>query len=44
LLNKEFTAASTIVADAKDGEIVFETATPPDTPPVELVGSEGSTG
>src|SRR5213082_3402577 len=37
LLWKEFSAASTIIADAHDGEIVFEVApTSPDTPPLEL--------
>ncbi|HEX9775575.1 MAG TPA: ATP-dependent Clp protease ATP-binding subunit [Actinomycetota bacterium] len=41
LLEKEIKAATTIVADARDGEVVFETAKSPDTPPVELVGSEG---
>jgi len=41
LLWKEFSAASTIIADAHDGEIVFEVApTSPDTPPLELAGSE----
>jgi len=41
LLWKEFSAASTIIADVRDGEIVFEVApTSPDTPPLELAGSE----
>jgi ATP-dependent Clp protease ATP-binding subunit ClpC len=41
LLWKEFSAAQTIIADARDGEIVFEVApTSPDTPPLELAGSE----
>jgi ATP-dependent Clp protease ATP-binding subunit ClpC len=41
LLYKEFTAGQTVIVDARDGEIVFETATrPPDTPPVELAGQE----
>jgi ATP-dependent Clp protease ATP-binding subunit ClpC len=41
LLYKEFSAGQTIIVDARDGEIVFETATrPPDTPPVELAGQE----
>src|SRR5260221_3410638 len=41
LLWKEFSAASTIIADARDGEIVFEVApSSPDTPPLELAGSE----
>ncbi|MGH2740048.1 MAG: ATP-dependent Clp protease ATP-binding subunit [Actinomycetota bacterium] len=42
LLYKEFTAGQTIIVDAKDGEIVFESATPPDTPPVELAGQQES--
>ncbi|MGH2830065.1 MAG: AAA family ATPase, partial [Actinomycetota bacterium] len=41
LLWKEFTAAQTIIVDARDGEIVFESAPrPPDVPPVELAGQE----
>jgi ATP-dependent Clp protease ATP-binding subunit ClpC len=41
LLHKEFTAGQTIIVDARDGEIVFEsTARPPETPPVELAGQE----
>jgi ATP-dependent Clp protease ATP-binding subunit ClpC len=41
LLYKEFTAGQTIIVDGRDGEIVFEGAeTPPDTPPVELAGTE----
>ena len=42
LLYKEFRAGETIIVDAVDGEIVFDTATaftPPDVPPVELAGS-----
>jgi len=42
LLSKSFHAAATVIADARDGEIVFEMAQSPDTPPVELVGTEGS--
>jgi ATP-dependent Clp protease ATP-binding subunit ClpC len=43
LLYKEFTAGQTIIVDARDGEIVFEPAAPlPDTPPVELAGSQES--
>jgi ATP-dependent Clp protease ATP-binding subunit ClpC len=43
LLYKEFTAGQTIIVDASDEEILFETAPrPPDTPPVELAGSESS--
>ena len=43
LLNKEFKAGETIIVDARDGEIVFESApVPPDTPPVELAGSQES--
>jgi ATP-dependent Clp protease ATP-binding subunit ClpC len=41
LLWKEFTAATTIIADVVGDEIVFQSAptpTPPDTPPVELAG------
>ncbi|MGZ4126586.1 MAG: ATP-dependent Clp protease ATP-binding subunit [Actinomycetota bacterium] len=41
LLWKEFSAAQTIIADARDGEIAFETApASPDTPPLELAGTE----
>jgi ATP-dependent Clp protease ATP-binding subunit ClpC len=43
LLHKEFRAGDTILVDARDGEIMFETSPapifPPDTPPVELAGS-----
>ncbi len=43
LLNKEFKAGETIIVDAVDGEIVFVSApVPPDTPPVELAGSQES--
>jgi ATP-dependent Clp protease ATP-binding subunit ClpC len=43
LLYKEFAAGQTIIVDARDGEIVFEPAAPlPDTPPVELAGSQES--
>jgi ATP-dependent Clp protease ATP-binding subunit ClpC len=43
LLYKEFTAGQTIIVDDRDGEIVFEVASrPPDTPPVELAGSQES--
>jgi ATP-dependent Clp protease ATP-binding subunit ClpC len=42
LLYKEFRAGSTIIVDARDGEIVFENATPPDIPPVELAGTSES--
>jgi ATP-dependent Clp protease ATP-binding subunit ClpC len=42
LLWKEYTAGQTIIVDAQDGEIVFETSTPPDTPPVELAGQQES--
>jgi ATP-dependent Clp protease ATP-binding subunit ClpC len=43
LLYKEFTAGQTIIVDARDGDIVFDAAAPPpDTPPVELAGSQGS--
>jgi ATP-dependent Clp protease ATP-binding subunit ClpC len=43
LLYKEFTAGQTIIVDARDGDIVFEPAAPlPDTPPVELAGSQES--
>jgi ATP-dependent Clp protease ATP-binding subunit ClpC len=41
LLHKEFHAASTIIADVRDGEIVFEASKAPDAPPLELAGSEG---
>jgi ATP-dependent Clp protease ATP-binding subunit ClpC len=43
LLWKEFRAGQTVIVDAKDGEIVFESAEPPpDTPPVELAGQQES--
>jgi ATP-dependent Clp protease ATP-binding subunit ClpC len=42
LLWKEYTAGQTIIVDAQDNEIVFETSTPPDTPPVELAGQQES--
>src|SRR5437762_3473360 len=41
LLWKEFKAGTTIIVDARDGEIVFDGGLfPPDTPPVELAGQE----
>ena len=41
LLYKEFSAGQTVIVDARDGEIVFESAAPPpDVPPVELAGQE----
>jgi ATP-dependent Clp protease ATP-binding subunit ClpC len=41
LLWKEFGASQTIICDARDGEVFFETAPkPPETPPVELAGQE----
>ncbi|HEU4356111.1 MAG TPA: ATP-dependent Clp protease ATP-binding subunit [Actinomycetota bacterium] len=40
LLWKEFRAGQTIIVDARDGEIVFEAPTSPETPPVELAGSQ----
>ncbi len=40
LLWKEFRAGQTIIVDAQDGEVVLETAGAPDTPPVELAGSQ----
>ncbi|HET6771186.1 MAG TPA: ATP-dependent Clp protease ATP-binding subunit [Actinomycetota bacterium] len=42
LLWKEYTAGQTIIVDAQEGEIVFESSTPPDTPPVELAGQQES--
>jgi ATP-dependent Clp protease ATP-binding subunit ClpC len=43
LLYKEFTAGQTVIVDGRDGEIVFEPAALlPDTPPVELAGSQES--
>jgi ATP-dependent Clp protease ATP-binding subunit ClpC len=42
LLWKEYTAGQTIIVDAQDGEVVFESSTPPDTPPVELAGQQES--
>jgi len=40
LLWKEFRAGQTIFVDAQDGEITFEAPMPPETPPVELAGSQ----
>ncbi len=40
LLWKEFRAGQTIIVDARDGEIVFEAPSSPETPPVELAGSQ----
>src|SRR5438445_5616520 len=41
LLWKEFTAATTIIADLMGEELVFSAApTPPETPPVELAGQQ----
>jgi ATP-dependent Clp protease ATP-binding subunit ClpC len=41
LLWKEFRAGQTVIVDANEGEIVFESAdAPPDTPPVELAGQQ----
>jgi len=41
LLWKEFSAGQTIIVDVVDDEITFEAAAaPPETPPVELAGSE----
>jgi ATP-dependent Clp protease ATP-binding subunit ClpC len=44
LLWKEYRAGQTIVVDARDGEIVFDSTSvlPPDVPPVELAGSAES--
>ncbi|MFL5736832.1 MAG: ATP-dependent Clp protease ATP-binding subunit [Actinomycetota bacterium] len=43
LLWKEFRAGQTIIVDARDGEMIFEPSpVPPDTPPVELAGSQES--
>ncbi|MDQ4005923.1 MAG: ATP-dependent Clp protease ATP-binding subunit [Actinomycetota bacterium] len=42
LLYKEFSAGQTIIVDARDGELVFETPTSPDVPPVELAGQQES--
>jgi ATP-dependent Clp protease ATP-binding subunit ClpC len=43
LLYKEFAAGQTIIVDVRDGDIVFDAAAPmPDTPPVELAGSQES--
>jgi ATP-dependent Clp protease ATP-binding subunit ClpC len=42
LLWKEFKAGQTVIVDARDGEIAFDPApVPPETPPVELAGTEG---
>ncbi len=41
LLWREFKAGETIIVDAREGEVVFESApAPPETPPVELAGQE----
>jgi ATP-dependent Clp protease ATP-binding subunit ClpC len=40
ILHKEFRAGETVIVDVRDGEIVFEGAPIPDTPPVELAGSQ----
>jgi ATP-dependent Clp protease ATP-binding subunit ClpC len=41
ILWKEFGAGHTIIADARDGEVFFESAPkPPDVPPVELAGQQ----
>ena len=43
LLHKEFKAGETVIVDAVGEEIVFDHApVPPDTPPVELAGSQES--
>jgi ATP-dependent Clp protease ATP-binding subunit ClpC len=43
LLYKEFTAGQTVIVDSRNGEIVLEPAVLlPDTPPVELAGSQES--
>jgi ATP-dependent Clp protease ATP-binding subunit ClpC len=42
LLYKEFSAGQTIIVDARDGEITFESPTSPDVPPVELAGQQES--
>jgi ATP-dependent Clp protease ATP-binding subunit ClpC len=43
LLWKEYTAGQTVIVDGRDGEIVLEPAVRlPDTPPVELAGSQES--
>jgi ATP-dependent Clp protease ATP-binding subunit ClpC len=40
LLWKEFKAGQTIIVDVRDGDIFFEAATTPDTPPVEFAEQE----
>jgi ATP-dependent Clp protease ATP-binding subunit ClpC len=40
LLWKEFRAGQTVIVDAQDDEIVFEAPSSPETPPVELAGSQ----
>ncbi|HSL15042.1 MAG TPA: ATP-dependent Clp protease ATP-binding subunit, partial [Actinomycetota bacterium] len=42
LLYKDFRAGQTVIVDARDGEVVFEAPTSPETPPVELAGSSES--
>ncbi|HEX9375141.1 MAG TPA: ATP-dependent Clp protease ATP-binding subunit, partial [Actinomycetota bacterium] len=40
LLWKEFRAGQTVIVDARDGEVVFESPSSPDTPPVEMAGQQ----
>jgi ATP-dependent Clp protease ATP-binding subunit ClpC len=41
ILWKEFGAGHTVIVDVRDGDLVFESPPkPPDTPPVELAGSQ----
>jgi ATP-dependent Clp protease ATP-binding subunit ClpC len=42
LLYKDFRAGQTVIVDARDGEVVFDAPTSPETPPVELAGSSES--
>jgi ATP-dependent Clp protease ATP-binding subunit ClpC len=40
LLHREFRAGQAIIVDVVDGEMTFEAPTSPETPPVELAGSQ----
>jgi ATP-dependent Clp protease ATP-binding subunit ClpC len=42
LLWKEFRAGQTIIVDVQEDEIVFETPSAPEVPPVELAGQQES--
>ncbi len=40
LLWKEFRAGQTVIVDARDGEVVFDSPSSPETPPVEMAGQQ----